>query len=118
MLKLSINDLKKSEKFIKNIRWDVTPKIFLNPESAKDKDGKKADVTHGYMLYVDEVMHKPAVVIMQMKYMMSRTVGFIYDVPEDLLKDAMKKDDPESVAGMYPLTDKLKNWLKKQFGLA
>jgi len=114
MLKLSINDLKKSERFKREIRWDVTPRIFLNPESAEESGGEKADVTYGYMLYVDEVMNRPTVVIMQMKYMVSRTVGFIDDVPEELLRDAIKKDHPEAVAGMYPLSDELKEWLKEQ----
>lgn len=114
MLLISVNKLKDSEHFRDNIRWDVTPRIFLNP---KTSTGETVDVTHGYMLYIDLVNGKPEMVIMQLKDIMSKTVGYVSDIPEDMLKEAMNCVATECVSGMYPLGEKLENWLKKEFGL-
>ncbi|GBD97060.1 MAG TPA: hypothetical protein ENG83_09945 [Nitrospirae bacterium] len=112
---LHINELKKFQGFIQEIRWDVTPNIFLNPESGS---AEEVDITHGYMLYVDVVNDIPALVIMQLKRIMSKTVGYIYDIPDELLKEALQCADTKSVGGMYPLSGKLEEWLKKEFGLS
>jgi len=114
MVLVSIDKLKNNKYFLANIRWDVTPKIFLEPRSPS---GEKVDITHGYMLYVDIVNGKPVLVIMQLKNMVSNTVGYIADVPEDLLKETMNCTATECVSGMYPLGERLDKWLKKEFGL-
>lgn len=111
---MNLEKIKKTRAFVDNIRWDITPKIFIEPRSGAE--GKPVDTTEGYMLYVDIILERPAVVIMVLKPMMSKTAGYIYDVPLDMLKESMQCPD-ESVAGMYPLSEKLELWLKKEFGL-
>lgn len=114
---ISINDIKKSTAVINEIRWDVTPKIFINPSSAPlDESGKVIDITHGYMLYVDMITERPALIIMQLKLLISKTVGYVFDIPEDLLREAMQCTGPDCVGGMYPLTPNLEAWLKKELG--
>jgi hypothetical protein len=54
---------------------------------------------------------------MQLKNMVSNTVGYVADVPGDLLKEAMNCTATECISGMYPLGERLENWLKKEFGL-
>ncbi len=116
---LSVNILKKSKPFVEDIRWEVTPKIFLDPKAASGgKPEECIDITHGYMLYVDIVKDKPALVIMQLKRVISKTVGYIYDIPDELLKKALQCDTAECIAGMYPLPEGLEQWLKKEFGLS
>ena len=115
MVQISIDKLKNSPKIIKDIRWDVTPQIFLNPRSSPDKEA--IDITYGYMLYVDLINDRPTLLIMQLKKLMSKTVASVNDVSEDLLKDAMHCTDKECVAGMYPLSEKLESWLKKELNL-
>jgi hypothetical protein len=120
MEEISINDLKdKKESFIKEIRWDVTPRVFM---SQGRYSGAKADDVpdniDGYMLYVDLMEEKPVLFIMKNRYSQSKTVGYITDVPEELLRDAMNCEEGECVAGMYPLSEKLEAWLKKEFGLS
>lgn len=114
MSHLSIKNLKKSDSFRKNIRWDVTPKIFLNPRTPS---GETIDITYGYMLYVDLINNKPAMFIMQLKRMVSSTVGYVTDIPEDLLREAMHCTKTECISGMYPLGEKLESWLKEELGL-
>jgi hypothetical protein len=115
----SIQELKQQRYFIEHIRWEITPKVFLSPKVAT-KDGSVAtiDTSYGYMLYVDLVDEKPAIIIMQLKELISKTVSYIDEAPEELLRDAMNCSDNECVGGMYPLTEKLENWLKKELGLS
>jgi hypothetical protein len=115
---LNIEELKKSKYFVDNIRWDITPKIFVNPSSACDESGKPADISHGYMFYVDLINDKPALAVIQLKYAYSKTVGYIYEIPEDLLRESMDCDDSACVVGMYPVTDTLAAWLKQAFSIA
>ncbi len=112
----SFEELRQSKKFIDNIRWDVTPKIFFQPRLPVS--GKKAVNIDGNMFYVDIVYNRPTLVIMRNTSSMSKTVGYVEDVPEDLLKEAMKCSGEECIAGMYPLTRKLEEWLKKELGLS
>jgi hypothetical protein len=114
MEEISIEKLKNSRHFIENIRWDVTPKVFLNPKSAS---GEMTDLTHGYMLYVDLIDDKPVLVIMELRSIMSKTVGCVRNVPEDLLKESMQCPATECIGGMYPIPEKLVLWLKKEFAL-
>ncbi len=118
MVLISIEDLKKSPHITDEIRWDVTPKVFFDPSPAHDKTGNEPDITYGYMLYVDLIDDKPALVIMQLRKIMSRTVGYVRDIPEELFKEAMQCPDSDSVGGMRPLPETLEPWLKKEFGLA
>jgi hypothetical protein len=112
MEEITIERLRKSRLFVDDIRWDVTPKIFLNP---KTSSGETIDLSHGYMLYVDLADDKPVLVIMELKPIMSKTVGSISGVPEELLREAMGCEASECIGGMYPVTEKLAAWLKKEF---
>ncbi len=115
---LNIEDLKKSKYFIENIRWDITPKIFVDPSSSGGESGGAADISYGYMFYVDLINERPALVIMQLKSNISKTVAYMHEIPEDLLREAMDCLDSECVVGMYPVTDELADWLKKELGLS
>jgi hypothetical protein len=72
--------------------------------------------TDGYMMYVEVINDSPVLVIMRNKYSMSKTVAYITDVPEDLLRESARCSPSECVAGMYPIARKLEDWLKKTLG--
>ncbi len=116
---ISMSKLKESPLIIQDIRWDLTPKIFMDPSSVPgDASGKGADITYGYMLYVDLMDEKPVLVLMQLKRIMSKSVGYVPDVPEELLREAMQCEDSDCIAGMYPLNASLESWLKNQLGIS
>jgi hypothetical protein len=117
---VSIKQLKGNKKFLENIRWDVTPRIFFEPRFSKKDDEQETTERNidGYMLYVDLVYKKPAVVIMSNRPLLSRTVAYIDEVPDELLKEATHCTASECVSGMYPLTKKIEKWLKKALGLS
>jgi hypothetical protein len=118
MEQVSINELKGKKEFLDNIRWDITPKVFLNPEllATGKGQGKETSNTDGYLLYIEIIKNSPVLVIMQNKYSMSRTVAYVTDVPEDLLRESAHCSPAECVAGMHPVTQKLEDWLKKTLG--
>ncbi len=115
MTNISINEIKENPDITEKIRWEVTPAIFLNPKSASNGP---VDITYGFMLYVDLVNDKPQLFVMQLKELVSKTVGVVTDAPEDLLREAMNCTEQECVAGMYPLGEKFITWLKKEFGIS
>ena len=115
----TINELKQQSYFLEHVRWDVTPKVFLSPKVISE-DGYVAtiDTSYGYMLYVDLVDEKPAIIIMQLKELISKTVSYIDEAPVELLREAMQCAGKECIGGMYPLTGKIENWLKKELGIS
>ena len=115
MVPLSMEKVKDSPGFIEDIRFDMTPKLFVDPKSAP---GEPADLSNGYFLYVDFKEKQPVIMVMQMRSIVCRTVAYITDVPEDLLKDALKCHPSNAPQGMYPLGDKLTAWLKKELNIS
>lgn len=116
----TVDELKESEKFLKSIQWDLTPKAFIAPghSEQKTKHGEAKNAILRYMLYIDLLDNKPTVMIMKLRGGSSATAGCIEDVPEDLLKEAMVCNAEECASGMYPLTDKLSDWLKRELGIS
>ncbi len=116
MESFTIKDLKSSKPFLEGVRWDITPKIMFEPRFSGTEEVSVVDI-HGYMFYVDLFDNKPTLAIMKNGKSVSQTVGYVVDVPEDLLREAMGCLEGDCVSGMYPITQKLEAWLKKEFGL-
>lgn len=106
---------KESPLIIEEIRWDMTPKMFVDPSSAPGD--KPADLTYGYMLYIDIMKGRPILALMKLRPMICKSVAFISDFPEDkLLPSIQNKED--AAEGMYPMNEELKTWLKKEFNVS
>ena len=116
MTQIEFDVLKKSSEITRNIRWDITPRFFMEPSYASGDE--PLDISYGYMLYIELVHDMPALVIMQLKKIMSKSVGYVYDIPEDLLKESMNCTSSECIGGMYPMAKSLVDWLKKEMGLS
>ena len=115
MVPLSIEKLKVSPGLIEDIRFDITPRLFVDPKSAP---GEPADLSHGYMLYIDLKDKRPVIMVMQMKQIICRSVAYITDAPEELLKASMESAGTECAEGMYPLGAELTAWLKKELNIS
>ncbi len=114
--KLSIKELRGNKGFLEKINWYVTPKILFKPRFPLSES--EQDNIEGFMFYVDVIHKKPALMIMRNRGPVSKTVGYVDDAPEDLLREAMNCVQEECIAGMYPMTRKLEDWLKKELGLS
>jgi len=87
----------------------------VDPKSAP---GEPADIRHGYMLYIDLMKNRPVIMVMQMKSIICRSVAYITDAPEDLLRSSIESAGTECANGMYPLSAELSAWLKKELGIS
>ena len=114
--KFSVKELCENKGFLEKIRWDVTPKILFKPRFPL-AETEPYDI-EGFMFYVDVINKEPALVIMRNRGPVSKTAGYVEGVPEDLLLEAMNCAQGECIAGMYPITKKLEDWLKKELGLS
>ncbi len=103
----TIEELKDDENFLKNIRWDITPKKFLKPS--------KEDKIDGFMLYVDTAGESPVLMIMKNYSLGSVTAGNVEGVPKNLIDESASSS--ECTAGMCPLSPALQEWLKKELGV-
>ncbi|MBI4686372.1 MAG: hypothetical protein HY756_01070 [Nitrospirae bacterium] len=103
----TIEELKDDENFLKNIRWDITPKKFLKPA--------KTDKIDGVMLYVETGGEHPVLMIMKNYSLGSVTAGNIEGIPNNLIDESASS--PECISGMCPLSTALQGWLKKELGL-
>ncbi len=115
MIALNFEKIKSTKAFTENVRWDVTPKIFVAPITGPGTT--PVDLTYGYMLYVDMVNERPVLAVMVLKPMISKSAGYTHEIPDDMLKECLQCDASECISGMYPITERLKQWLKKEFGL-
>jgi hypothetical protein len=116
MIALNFEKIKSTKAFTENIRWDVTPKIFLEPSSGRGTE--TVDLTYGYMLYVDMVDERPDLAVMVLKPMISKSAGYTHDIPDDMLRECMQCGAGECISGMYPITERLEQWLKNEFSQA
>jgi hypothetical protein len=92
MVPLSVEKIKVSPGFIEDIRFDITPRLFVDPKSAPG--GKPVDLTHGYMLYIELKNKRPVIMV------------------------TMESAGSECAEGMYPLGDELTAWLKKELNIS
>lgn len=117
---LSLAQLRHNRLIMKQLRWDVTPEFLFKPRFAgigAEKDMKLAKETEGYMFYIDYVNGAAKLMLMRTIEMMSTTVGEIADVPGEMLQRAVKAEGVKPIAGMYPITRELEDWLKAGLGL-
>ena len=98
----------------------LTGKIFGSPDFSKleQEQERAGEGQEEYMFYIDRIYDKPGLMIMKLKFSYSETVVFVTDVPEDLLQEATKCPPDECAAGMYPISKKIEEWLKKELGLS
>jgi len=115
----TLDELKESKKFLENINWDLTPKAFMAPRTGSRENLHNTSEVEAlkYMLYVDKLEDRPVVMVMKIRGGMSTTTGCIDGIPEDLLIEVIKSSPDESEAGMFPLSEQLRDWLKREFGL-
>lgn len=119
MKTIRIDSLKENPKIINKIKIEMTPEILFRPLFARATEGyeEKVKEKEGYMFYIEIVRSKPTLMLMNTYQNMSVTIGLIEGVPEDLLENAVRNKSGECKAGMYPIDDVLKEWLKKELGL-
>jgi len=119
MKSLNLDSLRENQKIINRIKLEMTPELLFQPlyERATEGYEEKVKEREGYMFYIEIVRSKPTLMLMNTYQNMSVTVGIVEGVPEGMLENAVRNKSEECKAGMYPVDNSLKEWLKKKLGL-
>ncbi len=113
---MNVNDLKERPDVLQAIRFDVTPKMIMEPRIGPE--GVKPADLKGFSFYIEAFDEPPELMIMKVsRSNVMTTLGKIDDIPAAMVRRAV--DDPvEPVANkMYAITDEIRDWLKKAIGL-
>jgi hypothetical protein len=115
---LRLPRLKKNRIFMEHIRFDVTPEVIFKPRFIKDKDNRHLiKETQGFMFYIDHMDDILNLMLMKTYNLTSKTVGYIQDVPRELLINAVTREGVRDIVGMYPIDGELESWLKGELDL-
>lgn len=110
----------KQERFIiEHILWDIEPKDLMEPRRVLSQDGtKERGQIKGYVFYIDVTTGTPQLFLLRHTagdY--AETVCRVDDVPADLLQEAVAENSAKEYFKMYPINQKVRNWLKNELAV-
>lgn len=113
---ISLGNLKKNKFILQHILWDFEPKQLMQSRFAKAaEDPGTSRPPSGYILYIETMEKTPGLFLMiQNAAGYAETFAKIADVPQDLLEEAIQENRSKEHFRMYPINQKLKEWLKKE----
>lgn len=116
---LGLEDIRNSSDIISKIRLEVTPQILVEPRfQSVPEDLQKLKKIAGYIFYVEGECSPPALMLLKIgKTDITSTVGKIDEIPCELVEEAISRPVHPPVHGMYEITDKIRDWLKKELAL-
>ncbi len=114
-----LEDIKNDAALISKIKLDVTPEILVEPRyQLVPEDLQKLRAITGYMFYVEGECNPPALMLLKIgRTDITSTVGKIDEIPDELVQEAVQAPVRPPVHGMYEITDKIKDWLRKELNL-
>ena len=117
---LDLSVLRQQKDFLDNLRFDVTPEVIFKPRFLTPETMQQAyEETHGYMFYIDCLEgERPTLMLMRTKELRSSTVGYVADVPMELLDTALTREGLKDYCGMYPLDEAVEAWLEEQLQIS
>lgn len=116
---LTLEDIKKESYYIQHILWDYDPTKIMEPIILQE--GSKIvrkEPTKGYCFYIETSGKKPELFLMMLKSnCFGETIAKIEEIPNELLREAIEENKSKIKFGICPINEKIKIWLKKEFGL-
>jgi len=114
-----LNDIKKSPDILEKIKWEVTPKMVMEPRfQSRPEDLQKLRDISGYMFYIESQCEPPALMLLKVgKTDITSTIAKVDEIPPELLRKAIENPVDKPANGMYAITDEIKEWLKKELGV-
>lgn len=116
---LTLDDIKKEQFVIENIRWDLEPKDLMEPRYATKPEGlERRDAIKGYIFYIDTMDKKPILFLMRHTAAdYAETLAKIDEIPNELLLEAVEENKGKAYFAMFPINKKVEEWLKKELGV-
>jgi hypothetical protein len=108
--------VKKEQFIIDNILWNLEPKDLMEPRSAVSAEGTtKRDQIKGYIFYIDVTNITPQLFLLRHTAGdFAETVCSVDDIPVEMLKEAVEENLAKEYFKMYPINEKVREWLKKE----
>ncbi len=117
---LTFNDIKDDSYIKEHILWDLNPEDLMEPRCTITEKGMKyRDRIKGFLFYIDTFAKKPTLYLM--KHTINdygATLAIITEIPQDLVSEAIMENKSKEYFGMYPINTKIKDWIKKEMGIA
>ena len=114
---MNIDDLKARPQVVQTIRFDVTPKMIMEPRIGLPEGVKPPDLK-GFSFYIEAFDDPPELMIMKVsRSSVMTTLGKIEEAPAEMVRRAV--DDPvePAVNKMYAITDEIRDWIKEALGI-
>ena len=114
-----LKEIRKRPDILGGLKFHVTPRMVMEPRfHAKPEALQKLREIAGYMFYIESQCAPPALMLMKVgKTDITNTVGKIDEIPQQLIDQAIENPPEPPSHGMYPITEEIKAWLKKELGL-
>ena len=116
----TLADIKKDDKVIRHILWDIEPKHLMEPDYYINEEGKQDKrIIRGYIFYIDKLHDdKPGLFLMcHTSSSYAETVAQITEIPDELISEAIEENKSREYFSMLPINKKIETWLKKELGL-
>ena len=110
-----IEDLKRRPDVLGCIRFDVTPKVIMEPRLG---GGETRDIA-GFFFYIEAFEPPPKVMLMKVGQLgVMNTIACFNDVPGELVEKAVADPVDPPVNNMYAITDDIRDWIRDKLGLS
>lgn len=110
----SLTEIKRRPDIIGNLRFDVTPRMTMEPLHATGPEG----FPKGYMFYVEAYEDPPLLMLMKLtKSGITTTVGKVEEIPVEMLRRAVAEPVEPPTNKMYAITDEIRKWLVETLSL-
>jgi hypothetical protein len=116
---LSLSSLKKNRYILEHILWEFEPEQLMQPRCGKAGEASESgNPPAGYILYIETMGKHPVLFLMiQNAAGYAETFAKINDVPDNLLAEAIQENRSREYCKMYPINNKLGEWLKRELGV-
>jgi hypothetical protein len=116
---LPLHLLKKDRYVVDHILWDFEHRQLMQSSfKTGGASNKPAVKSAGYIFYIETMDKKPGLFLMiQNASGHAETLAKIADVPDELISDAIEENKEKKFSGMYPISRKMADWLKKELAV-
>jgi len=114
-----LRDIRNRPDILANIRFEVTPQMIMEPRYlSRPEDLRKVREMAGYVFYIETECEPPTVMLLKLSQDdVMQTVGFIEEVPQEMVAKAVSDPVLPPANGMCAVTDEIREWLKKELGI-
>jgi len=116
---LDLNGIKNEPYVIEHILWELEPKDIMESKFKKTEQGvdKRGEIK-GYIFYIETMGEEPILFLMRHTAVeFGETIAQINDIPIELLSKSVEETKDRHYFGMYPISNDVKAWLKKELGV-